>query len=113
MSQPVRISDFDIQLIDNEIEASNRSRTAQVEYWMRLGRVYEQSNDFDYNNVKQALKGQFNFDNLSAAESDLFIDKHIVSQWNHSGDANEKFEQDMLAEGLTLGEDDLGNIVEG
>lgn len=53
------------------------------------------------------------FDSLSAAESEIFIDKHIGSQWNHPEEANEKFEQDMLAEGLTLGEDDLGNIVEG
>lgn len=30
MSQPIRISDFDMQLIDNEIEASNRSRAAQA-----------------------------------------------------------------------------------
>lgn len=80
---------------------------------MRLGRVYERSNGFNYNNVKQALKGQFNYDSLSDAESDLFIDKHIGSQWNHSEEANEKFKQDMLAEGQTLGEDELGNIVEG
>ena len=111
MSHPVRISDLDMDYVEQEIVTSNRSKASQVEYWMRIGRAVEQSNSFNYQNVKLALDGAKSIDDLSPEEDALFMDEFEEKLWNPSNTVQESFKSDLIDSGSCVGLDEFGNLV--
>ena len=51
-----------------EAEIAHRSAGAQVEYWAKLGRAFENAPDFTVDRAREMLTGQKMLDGLSAAE---------------------------------------------
>jgi hypothetical protein len=54
----------------------HRSMGGQVEYWARIGRAIEQSGNFSYRNICEALHGDLAVDDLNAWEKPLFDKEH-------------------------------------
>lgn len=74
MSGAVKLPSELLDLARAEAKLMNRSITAQVEHWARIGRAIETSPTFSYDHVIDVLSGRAPYDALSAAEQQVALD---------------------------------------
>lgn len=75
MAQTIRISDDDFYTAVKETaEIQTRSIGEQATHWMKIGKAIEESNNFSYHHVKEALTGARSVDDLTAEEQAVFMD---------------------------------------
>lgn len=109
MAQSIKISDREMELIRREAKLSSRSIAGQVTHWMRIGRSIERSSDFNYAQVRDALKGRRSPDELSAEEQAVYIDDLMAEASEATPEQQEFFAKRRKA-GVGVGLDASGNI---
>ena len=57
MSTVIRVSDELATVARARSEAEDRSMTAQIEYWAKIGRIAEDNPDLPYTFIKETLIG--------------------------------------------------------
>lgn len=57
MSTVIRVSDDLAKIARVRSNAENRSMTAQIEYWAKVGRIAEDNPDLPYDFIKETLIG--------------------------------------------------------
>jgi len=112
MPQAVRIDDDLIEQARIEIEVTNRSIGAQIEFWARIGRAIERSTGFDYDRVKTALKAELPLDELTEQEHVVFDEMFFASLLKPS-EIEDAFFAKMREEGRGVGMDENGELVYG
>jgi len=78
---------YDKVLIASNVH--NRSLTKQLSHWVNLGRVLEESDEFNVSKVGRALRAEIEFDTLTALESAYFMEKHADSLSEPSKESDE------------------------
>lgn len=109
MAQSIKISDREMELIRREAELSSRSIAGQVTHWMRIGRSIERSADFNYAQVREALKGRRSPDALSAEEQAVYIDE-LLAEASEATPEQQTFFAKRRKAGVGVGLDASGNI---
>ncbi|MDJ0920399.1 MAG: hypothetical protein QNI84_04680 [Henriciella sp.] len=74
MARSIKIPDEEMDILRREAELSSRSLSGQVVHWLRIGRSIEQSPQFTYSHVREALAALRSPDALTPEEQDVFID---------------------------------------
>lgn len=74
MSSAVKLQGELLDLARAEAKLMNRSLTAQVEHWARIGRAIETSPTFSYDHVIDVLSGRTPYDELSPAEQQVALE---------------------------------------
>lgn len=110
MAQSIKISDDEMRILREEAEISRRSVAGQAEHWMRIGRAIEKSSVFNYQRIKDALRGLVDQDTLSGDEQEVFFEHFADSMWEESPEMN-KFFAERRKSGVGVGLDDEGNLV--
>ena len=74
MPSAVKLSDEIVDIARKEASVIKRSIAGQVEYWAELGRRVEAAGVVDYVSVRAVLAGQGSVQNLTPAETKLYLD---------------------------------------
>ena len=73
MARTIKLSDNEVQAIEQEAKLNNRSLSGQAEHWLRIGRAIERSPNFNYEHIKAALASLLAYDELSGPEQEAYI----------------------------------------
>jgi hypothetical protein len=57
----------------------NRSLAGQIEHWAAIGRAIEQSPEFSYARIRQALSARLSYDDLNAAER-IIVQRELIDE---------------------------------
>ena len=106
MASTVRLSDADIAIAKEAAELNNRSTAAQISHWMKIGRIIESSPSYDAGKVEAAMRAEIAYDDLSAEEQDVFLEKFHDQMREFSAEDEAAF----LAEISARQDDDPGGI---
>lgn len=68
----VRIDEHELAHAREAISVTKRSLSAQVTYWMNIGRIIESSPSFSLKRIEEALRAEINLDELSSEEREFF-----------------------------------------
>lgn len=79
MSQTIKISDEEANILRAEAPLFSRSIAGQAEHWIRIGRAIEKSSSFNHQRIKDALQGLISSDDLNAEEGDVFLEEFSQS----------------------------------
>ncbi|MCP4413751.1 MAG: hypothetical protein GY808_14420 [Gammaproteobacteria bacterium] len=69
----MKISDSVANILREEAALNSRSIAEQAEHWLRLGRIIENSPNFDYQRIKEVLNAETSPDELNAQEADVYM----------------------------------------
>jgi len=94
MASTIRLNDTDIDIAKRAAQINNRSTAGQIAHWMTIGRIIEQSPSYDHDRVESALKAELEFDDLSADEQTIALERFH----NSMRSLNESDEAAFLAE---------------
>ena len=110
MSSPVRISDEEMAEVRRAAQLNQRSISAQVEYWVKLGRAAERSPGMTMSRVEAALRGlqPINEIELTEAEQDDLLMR--VGEGPMSAET-QAFYQSLLEDDLATGTDENGEWI--
>lgn len=111
MAQAVKISDDEMAVLRQAAALQSRSLTGQAEHWLRLGRAFERDPRFSYVRVEQALKGLVAPMDLTDDEQEQYFERFDELLSKPSPTANAFF-KDRQEQGLGVGMDETGNIIE-
>jgi len=75
MASTIRLNDTDIDIAKRAAQINNRSTAGQIAHWMTIGRIIEQSPSYDHDRVETALKAEIDFDDLSADEQTIALER--------------------------------------
>ncbi len=73
MAQTIKISDSVANILREEATLNSRSIAEQAEHWLRLGRIIENSPNFNYQRIKEVLNAETSPDELNAQEVDVYL----------------------------------------
>jgi len=110
MSQTIKISDQEVNILRKEAPINSRSIAGQAEHWLRIGRAIERAPNFNYLRITEALKGLISPDELSAEEGDVFFDEFSQSLETETPEQIAFFE-DRKSRGLGVGLDENDNLI--
>jgi hypothetical protein len=91
MAQFIKIPDNEMAFVREESIVASRSIEEQAAHWIRIGRAMELSGRFNYQHVKDALKGLMSTDDLSAEEQEIYLEEFSDSMWENSPDQEAEF----------------------
>jgi hypothetical protein len=72
MGQSVKLSDDVMEAVRRESGVQSRSVAGQITHWLKIGRAIEQSPNFDYARVKEALVAAHSPDTLNGEEQEIW-----------------------------------------
>lgn len=75
MAQSVKLADEIMAEIRKESKLQSRSVAGQITHWVRIGRMIEKSEAFDYKRIRDALEGTLSPDALTPGEQDVWFDQ--------------------------------------
>lgn len=105
----VKLSGPFVEEARREAATVHRSLGAQVEYWARLGRAFENTPGLGIDRMRDALEGRLKIEDLSAVEQDAFFE-----QWGAHYDASDVGKEYFAALGRregAVGDDEKGRLV--
>jgi len=105
MSQTIKISDSDANILRAVAPIASRSIAGQAEHWMRIGRVIESSPSFSYSRITDALAGLVDPDSLNTEEQVIFFDK-FSDAMGETTEKQELFFAERRKKGLGVGLDE-------
>jgi len=108
MAKGIRVSDEIYAEIVSESKLASRSLNGQAEHWIKIGKAIEQSGNFNYLQVKEALSANRSPDNLTAEEQEVFFDEFCESMWDEPSDDVNAFYANLSGPGM----DEQGNIIQ-
>ncbi|MBI0539447.1 hypothetical protein D9599_28430 [Roseomonas sp. KE2513] len=73
IQQTVEIDGTLVEAAEQEGCLLNRSTAAQIEHWIRLGRLFEQTSGSSLTKIRQALAGEITIDDFTEMETELFF----------------------------------------
>ena len=111
MSQSIKISDEEMNLVRPAAKLHSRSVAGQVEHWLRIGRAIEQSKFFSYQNIKNALLGLKNVDDLSLEEQEVYFQELDKGMWESPTEAEQTEFKRSLGNRSLYGLDESGKII--
>ena len=102
MAQSIKISDDELELVRAAAATNSRSIAGQVTHWLRIGRSIEETPEFTYAHIQDALKGKRSPDELSGKEQTVYIDQLLAEV---SGETPEQgdFFKERREKGLGVG----------
>lgn len=102
MAVAVKLSAEIVTRARDEARVMNRSLAGQIEHWAEIGRAIEQSADFSYARIRQALSAQFSYDELNAAERSV-VQRELIDELKQPPTATdtERFEAELRASGVS------------
>ncbi|KJS25520.1 MAG: hypothetical protein VR75_10860 [Hyphomonadaceae bacterium BRH_c29] len=109
-NKSIKIPEHDMEILRREAGLSKRSVGGQASHWMTIGRLVEQSADFSYQRVREALSGAIGPDALGGTEQDVFVEE-IVAASREGTPEQAAFFRARRAAGLGVGLDDSGKMV--
>jgi hypothetical protein len=68
------------------------------------------NSNFDHEKINSALRGEIPIDDLSAEESDVFMERFTESLWEETPE-QKAFFQERIAKGLGVGLDGNDNLI--
>jgi len=110
MSRTLRLSDETVRFLETEGKLFRRSAAAQAEYLISLGKVLEQSSNFDYQHIKNALAGAISPNDLSDEEMDVFHEEFDLAMESTTSEEN-AFYAGLSKRGRGVGENEDGTLV--
>lgn len=110
VNRSLKIPEHDMEILRREAALSNRSVGGQASHWMTLGRLVEQSSDFSYQRVREALSGAVSPDALGGTEQDVFVEQLIAASRDGTPEQAAFFKARRSA-GLGVGLDATGKMV--
>lgn len=110
MSQTIKITDSEANILRNVAPIFSRSIGEQVVHWLRIGRAIESSPNFNYRRITEALAGLVDPEELSAEEHAVFFDQ-FSDAMGETNDKQEKFFAERRKNGLGVGLDENDNLV--
>lgn len=111
VARSIKISDEEMKCLREEAELSSRSIAGQVEHWLRIGRAIERSPAFNYQRVREALKGLLSPDDLSGEEQEVFFEDFADEMWKPPTAEDKAAFEKHLGKGTLVGLDDKDVLV--
>jgi len=110
MNQSIKLSSDEMRLVREAAARSHRSIAGQAEYWMRIGRAIEQSPNFNYARIQEALAAGRSPDTLDEEEQDVYLEAFVQSLWEPTAQ-EEAFFAERRKKGLGVGLNENGELV--
>lgn len=111
VSRSIKISYDEMSHVEEEAKLQKRSIGGQAEHWIRIGRAIEESPQFNYGHVKEALQGLVSPDDLSGEENAVFSDEFFASFTINDKEEPEKLDaKKYTGDGNFTGLDDDGEL---
>jgi hypothetical protein len=112
MAQSIKISDEIMKALRVESELATRSLAGQAEHWLRIGRAVENSSNFSYQHIKEALSGLKSPDELMLEEQELYFEELEELMWKAPTEEEQAKFKHYLGNNRTLvGLDENDNLV--
>ncbi len=98
----IRIDEKAYNLVQEASRLYQRSVSGQIAHWLNIGRVVEQSPDFDMERVERALKAEIALDDLTPEEAAVFHEEFFSSMGEITKES-EDFYAGLAAEAEAVG----------
>ncbi len=107
----VKISESEMNALREAAQLHQRSISGQAEHWMRIGRAVERDPRFGFVQIEEALKGLRPISSLSGEQQEQYFDR-FFAETREPSEAELAFWEERRRNGLGVGMDEEGNIVE-